>query len=365
MPFEYQPGWSASGGIEGTSAWHRPRLASVLPTLAVPVVAAPMAGGPSTPALVAAVEAAGGLGFLAAGYTSVDAVAREIDDVRRQTDRPFGVNVFLAGAATRDRAALLAYRDRLRPLATQLGVELGEPRWDDDDVEAKLDAVAGVPLVSLTFGCPSADMVRRLQAAGSMVLVTVTSLSEARLAAAAGVDGLWVQGAEAGAHRGSFTDDDAVAPAVPLLELLTGVRAETSLPLVAAGGVMDGADVRAALAAGATWAALGTAFLGCPEAGTHPTHLTALTDPRFTETAVTRAFTGRPARGLVNAFLREHDAAAPRGYPEVHHVTRPLRQAAAAAGDAEHLHLWAGTGWRRLRPLPAADLVRLLAAEIG
>jgi nitronate monooxygenase len=126
---------------------------------------------------------------------------------------------------------------------------------------------------------------------------------------------------------------------------------------------MDGADARRALDAGATWAAMGTAFLGCPEAGTHPTYLAALTDPRFDRTAMTRAFTGRPARALVNAFLRDHDAAAPRGYPEVHHVTRPLRQAAAAAGDAEHLHLWAGEGWRRLRPMPAADLVRTLAAE--
>jgi nitronate monooxygenase len=191
----------------------------------------------------------------------------------------------------------------------------------------------------------------------------VTSVEEARAAGAVGVDGLWVQGTEAGAHRGSFTDDDTVPPARPLLELLTAVRAETSLPLVAAGGLMDGADVRAVLAAGATWAALGTAFLGCPEAGTSPTHLAALTDPRFERTAMTRAFTGRPARALVNTFLREHDEAAPRGYPEVHHVTRPLRQAAAAAGDAEHLHLWAGEGWRRLRPMPAADLVRTLAAE--
>jgi nitronate monooxygenase len=128
---------------------------------------------------------------------------------------------------------------------------------------------------------------------------------------------------------------------------------------------MDGADVAAALAAGATWAGLGTAFLGCPEAGTHPTHLAALTDPHFDSTAMTRAFTGRSARGLVNAFMREHDPVAPRGYPEVHHVTRPLRQAAAAAGDAEHLHLWAGQGWRRLRPMPAGDLVRTLAEEMA
>jgi nitronate monooxygenase len=323
-----------------------------------------MAGGPSTPALVTAVAAAGGLGFLATGYKPTAAVVAEIEAVRRGGARTFGVNVFLAGAATTDPAGVLSYRDRLRPLAARLGVEPGEPRWDDDEVDAKLAAVAGVPVVSLAFGCPSAEAVRRLQAAGSAVLVTVTTVGEAEQAAQVGVDGLWLQSSEAGAHRGGFTDDDSAAPGLPLAELLTGVRAVTSLPLVAAGGLMDGEDARRALDGGATWAAMGTAFLGCPESGTSPTHLAALTDPRFDRTATTRAFTGRTARALVNAFLLEHDAAAPRGYPEVHHVTRPLRQAAAAAGDADHVHLWAGEGWQRLRPMPATDLVRTVAAEI-
>ncbi len=336
----------------------------MLPSLAVPVLAAPMAGGPSTPALVDAVAAAGGLGFLAAGYKPTAAVVSEIEAVRRGGARTFGVNVFLAGAATTDPAGVAAYRERLRPLAASLGVETGQPRWDDDEVEAKLAAVAGVPVVSVAFGCPTAHTVQRLQAAGSAVLVTVTSVAEAAQAAAVGADGLWLQGSEAGAHRGGFTDDDSAIPGQPLAALLVGVRAETSLPLVAAGGLMDGADARPALDAGATWAAMGTAFLGCPEAGTSATHLAALIDPRFDRTATTRAFTGRTARALVNAFLVEHDAVAPRGYPEVHHLTRPLRQAAAAAGDADHVHLWAGEGWQRLRPMPAADLVRTIAAEL-
>ena len=337
----------------------------MLPSLDVPVVAAPMAGGPSTPELVAAVSRAGGLGFLAAGYKSVEAVNEEVADVRRRTDRPFGVNVFLPGAVAPDPADVAAYRARLTPLAERLEVEFGEPRWEDDAVDDKLAAVAGVSVVSLTFGCPTRSQVAALQSAGSAVLVTVTTVEEARQAVEVRPDGLWVQGAEAGAHRGSFTDDERTGPAVPLLHLLAQVRAETDLPLVGAGGLMDGADVAAAIAAGATWAGLGTAFLGCPEAGTHPTHLAALTDPHFDRTAMTRAFTGRSARGLVNDFMREHGPAAPRGYPEVHHVTRPLRQAAAAAGDAEHLHLWAGQGWQRLRQMPAADLVRTIAEEVS
>ena len=337
----------------------------MLPTIDVPVVAAPMAGGPSTPGLVAAVARAGGLGFLGAGYKSVDAMSQEIADVRRRIDQPFGVNVFLPGACAPDPAAVAAYRTRLAPLAERLGVELGAPRWEDDAVAHKLTAVAGVPFVSLTFGCPTRSQVATLQSAGSAVLVTVTTVEEARQAVEVRPDGLWVQGAEAGAHRGSFTDDEHTGPGVPLHHLLARVRAETDLPLVGAGGLMDGADVATALAAGATWAGLGTAFLGCPEAGTHPTYLAALTDSRFDSTAMTRAFTGRSARALLNDFSREHGPVAPRGYPEVHHVTRPLRQAAAAAGDAEHLHLWAGQGWQRLRPMPAADLVRVIAEEIA
>jgi len=333
--------------------------------LEVPLVAAPMAGGPSTPALVAAVTAAGGLGFLPAGYRSPGAVVADIEEVRRLTSAPFGVNVFLPGAPTPEPEAVTAYRERLAPEAAALGVEPGEPRWEDDAVDAKLAAVAGVPLVSLTFGRPSAAVVEALRGAGSAVLVTVTSVQEALSAAAVRPDALWVQGAEAGAHRGSFTDDEETGPAVALRPLLAAVRSVTDLPLVAAGGLMDGADVRAVLDLGATWAAMGTAFLGCPEAGTSPTHLAALQDPRFTRTASTRAFTGRPARALVNDFLLEHDVEAPRGYPEVHHLTRPLRTAAAAAGDADRLHLWAGEGWQRLRPMPAADLVRTIAAELG
>ena len=335
----------------------------MLPRIDVPVVAAPMAGGPSTVDLVRAVAEAGGLGFLAGGYATAEALREQVVAVRAATEKPFGVNVFLPGRPVRDLAAVEAYRDRLRPLAGQLGVEPGEPRWDDDDVTAKLTAAAGVPVVSLTFGCPSTEQVRGLQNAGSAVLVTVTSVREARRAAAVHPDGLWLQGAEAGAHRGSF--DDGTSTGVPLLDLVAGVRAQTDLPLVGAGGLMDGADVRGVLDAGATWAAMGTAFLGCPEAGTSPTHRAALRDPRFSRTVVTRAFTGRQARALENAFVRDHGAAAPRGYPEVHHVTRPLRAAAAAQGDADHLHLWAGEGWQRLRTMPAADLVRAVATELG
>jgi nitronate monooxygenase len=319
----------------------------VLPSFEVPVVAAPMAGGPSTPALVAAVSRAGGLGVLAAGYKTVAQVTSELAQLRGLT---FGVNIFVPQGPSA-APPVAAYRARLRG---EYGDQVGEPHWDDDDWEAKLAVVAGAPVVTFTFGCPSADVVEDLQAAGSAVVVSVTTPEEAELAG--DVDGLQLQGAEAGGHRASWADDED--PALPLLDLLA--RCRHDVPRWAAGGIVDRTDVLRVLDAGADAAVLGTAFLLCPEAGTSATHRAALQDPRFTQTALTRAFTGRTARGLVNAFLREH-ADAPRGYPEVHHVTRPLRQAAAAAGEPEQLHLWAGTGWQRVAPLPAAALVRSLA----
>lgn len=321
----------------------------MLPVLEAPIVSAPMAGGPSTPALAAAVSEAGGMGFLAAGYKTATEVAAEIAVTRALTSRPFGVNLFVPGPPSALGPVVL-YREQLRPLASRYGVEPGEPRWDDDAWAQKLAVVVGVPVVGFTFGCPPADVVRSLRAAGSAVVVTVTTPAEAERAG--DVDGLLLQGAGAGAHRGSWADDED--PPLALEDLLTGCRDD--VPRWAAGGLMTADDVSRVLDLGARAAVLGTAFLLCPEAGTGATHRAALQDSRFTETVLTRAFTGRTARGLLNAFAQQWGDA-PSGYPEVHHVTRPIRQAAAAQGDPDSLHLWAGTGWQQCRTLPAAGLV--------
>ncbi|MBI5105330.1 MAG: nitronate monooxygenase [Solirubrobacterales bacterium] len=322
---------------------------------AVPIVAAPMGGGPSTPELVAAVSGAGGLGFLAAGYRTAEAVAEDVRATRELTAAPIGVNVFVPGAPA-DPATYAPYVERLRAE----GHPVGEPRWEDDAYAAKLDLLASDPVavVSFTFGCPDAAVVRRLQAAGSTVWVTVTSVDEARAAVAAGADALVAQGVEAGAHRGSFADD---AGDLTLLVLLQLLRAATDVPLVASGGIASGAGVAAALAAGARAAQLGTAFLRCPEAGTAPVHRDAVATAA--PTRITRAFTGRQARGIVNRFLAEHTDGAPAAYPEGHHATAPVRAAARAAGDADALHLWAGQAHELAREVPAGELVRALAAE--
>lgn len=321
------------------------------PRLERPVVAAPMAGGPSTPALVAAVSGAGGLGFLAAGYKTAAALAEEIAELRRLSSAPFGLNLFVPSAPGVDEAAVARYAERLRAEG-----EPGEPRWSDDEWEAKLELAAreAPAVVSFTFGCPAREVVRRLQAAGSSVWCTVTSPAEAREAAAAGIDALVVQGAEAGAHRGSFRDEGEPIALLPLLRL---VVAEVGLPLVGSGGIADGPGLAAVLAAGARAAQVGTALLLCPEAGTSEPHRRALA-ARAGETALTRAFTGRRARGIANRFLREHSAEAPAAYPQVHYVTAPLRAAARAAGDAESLNLWAGQAFPLVEEAPAAELVR-------
>ena len=334
----------------------------ILDQLEVPIVLAPLAGGPTTPQLAAAVSNAGGLGFLAAGYLTAPALADQIGAARQLTGGPLGVNVFVPGAPAAD-GAVDAYVAALAGTASRAGAELGRPRFDDDGWQAKLDLLAAdpLPVTSFTFGCPDRDVVTALQAAGSEVWVTITTPAEAHQAEAAGADVLVVQGSEAGGHRGSFRDDPASDDGFGLLALLQLVTARSSRPLVAAGGIATGAGVAAVLAAGARAAQLGTAFLRSPEAGTSPVHRAAVAASGGT--ATTRAFTGRLARGIRNQFLDEHSAHAPAAYPEVHYLTAPLRAAGRSSGDAGLVNLWAGQAHELGRELPAAELVALLADE--
>jgi len=324
-----------------------------------------MAGGPSTPALVIAAAEAGALGFLAGGYKTAADMAAEVARVRSATSRAFGVNLFVPGRATRESGALSAYVSLLEKEAVDTNAHVGVPNWDDDAYEAKLTVLLHdpPPLVSFTFGCPSAEAVRALQAAGTLVAITVTTPDEAALAQQAGADCLCVQGSEAGAHRGSFTNDGETAQDHPIAALLASVREICDLPLIAAGGLSGPDDVAAVLAAGATQAQLGTAFLRATESGAHPLYKAALADSRFSATAITRAFSGRRARALVNDFVREHEGA-PAAYPEINNATRPLRMAAVAAGDVQRMSLYAGEGFRAAREGPAGDIIEYLATGL-
>ncbi|MBV9452144.1 MAG: nitronate monooxygenase [Streptosporangiaceae bacterium] len=321
------------------------------------IVVAPMAGGPSTPELVIAASRAGALGFLAAGYKTAASMMAEVEAVRAAAVEMFGVNVFVPGVPCSEAEDLVQY-------LKSVGADPENGTWDDDDFVGKVTALLAdpPPLVSFTFGCPEAAVISALRDAGASVLVTVTSPAEALVAAHAGADALCVQGFEAGAHRGTFVNADAFGQDYGLLSLIGVVGSVTALPLIAAGGIMTAGQVQAAVAAGAIAAQCGTAFLRCPESGTHPRHKAALADPRYTTTTLTRAFSGRPARALVNQFVFDHPDA-PAAYPEINNATRALRAAAAARGDSERMSLWAGQGFRSATDLPAAEVVSLLTAR--
>jgi nitronate monooxygenase len=332
---------------------------------ALPVWAAPMAGGPSTPGLVAAAAGAGGFGFLAGGYKRAPALRAEMEQVRAAGAAAFGVNLFVPGAPAGDPGAVAAYVAALRGEAAPSGAEPGEPAWDDDGWADKITLLLDDPpaAVSFSFGCPPPEVTAEFRRRGTLVGITVTSAREAGLAAAAGAGCLIVQGREAGAHSGAFTNAGGPDARPGLFDLLAEVAAGTDLPLVAAGGLADSGGVAAALAAGAAAVALGTAFLRCPESGAHPLHKAALADPGRTATTMTRAFSGRPARAIVNRFVLDHPDA-PAGYPEINNATRPLRAAAAAAGDPDGMSLYAGQGFRAASERPAAEIIDELMAGV-
>ncbi|MFF4243455.1 nitronate monooxygenase [Streptomyces sp. NPDC001822] len=330
-----------------------------------PVLAAPMAGGAGTPAMVVAAARAGSLGFLAAGYKDVAALSDQITEVRAN-DVPFAVNVFAPGPHPVDPTEFQDYIRAITPEAQAHGLDLGSLGIveDDDHWHDKIELLLSqpVPAVSFTFALPDAAVIRSLRAAGTLVIQTVTSATEAKAAAEAGADMLIVQASAAGGHSGTFTPRDMPA-AVPLPQLLAEVRQSVGLPLIGAGGLATPDQVAEALRAGAGAAMVGTALLRADEAGTSLPHRTALTDPDR-GTTVTRAFTGRPARALRNRFTDTYSDLAPHGYPAVHHLTSPMRKAATAAQDPDRIHLWAGTGYRHTRAESTARILQGLASTL-
>jgi nitronate monooxygenase len=333
--------------------------------LTLPVLAAPMAGGPSTPQMVVAAARAGSLGFLAGGYKTPDALADQIAKVRSD-GVPFGVNLFAPNPVPVDPGAYGQYRRQLQQEAEIFGIDLGSVaiKEDDDYWQDKVDLLLAdpVPVVSFTFGIPEPRLIDALKNAGSLVAQTITSPDEARLATETGVDVLLVQAAAAGGHSGILTPD-RLPPEIPLPQLLREIGAVTSLPLIGAGGLGTPDDVAAALGAGAIATAVGTVLLRSEEAGTSAPYRAALADPARRGTLLTRAFTGRPARGMANVFTDRYSAVAPIGYPALHYLTSPVRKAAAAAGDPERINLWAGTGYRHAREEPVGTILKALSSK--
>jgi nitronate monooxygenase len=333
-----------------------------------PIMQAPMGGGPTTPALVAAVAGTGGLGSVAGGYLSPAQLQQEIDAVRRLTDRPFAVNLF-AGGETDGASDIAPMLELLARWHDSLGLPAPQPpelpSWTLEDQVAVVEA-ARVAVVSFTFGIPPADMMERLRRAGSFLIGTATTVDEARLIEAAGFDAVVAQGAEAGAHRGTFASPFEAA-LIGTMSLVPQVVDAVAIPVVAAGGIMDGRGVAAAQALGAVAVQMGTAFLLADEARTSAPYRKALLAARSSGvTVLTRAFSGRPARAVPNAFSDDVAAAgvAIPPYPVQHYLTRRMRAEAARQGKAEALSLWAGQGVGLIREGGAADLVRGWLAEV-
>ncbi|SDM13194.1 nitronate monooxygenase [Oryzisolibacter propanilivorax] len=343
-----------------------PRLLQRL-SLDLPIVQGPMTGS-DTPQLAAAVSEAGGLGMLGCGMRSPQAMREAAAAVRAATRRPFGMNLFVLQTPSPDPATVRAAIDRLAPLYAELALAMPEPpaQWCED-FDAQLQAlIAARPAVaSFTFGLLSAAQVERVKhEAGSLVIGTATTVAEARAWAEAGADAVCASGMEGGGHRGSFLDLGSSSQ-IGTLALVPACVDALDVPVIAAGGIMDGRGIAAALALGAQAAQLGTAFLACPESAIGAAQRAAMARAEGSDTRITRAYSGRPARGIVNAMMEQLDAHADTlpPYPVQNALTAPLRRAAAAQGRADYLSLWAGQGVGLARALPAAQLVALLERE--
>lgn len=335
----------------------------------LPILQAPMAGV-STPALAAAVSNAGALGGISVGATDAAGARALIAAVREATTHPFNVNVFVHQPARRDPARESAWCQALAPAFAAYGAEppatLRAPYRSLDEDDAMLAALVETapPVISLHFGLPAPSRLAALRATGARLIASVTSVEEGEAAQAAGIDAVVAQGWEAGGHRGVFDPDGAdarLATSTLVRRLVWLLR----IPVIAAGGIMDGADIAEVRRLGAVAAQLGTAFVACSESSASPAHRAALLAGPEVRTVMTRAISGRPARCLVNRFtaLGEALALTPPDYPVAYDAGKALHVAASARGESGYGAHWAGEGAARARALPAAELVARLASE--
>ena len=339
--------------------------------LQFPIIQAPMAGV-STPAMAAAASNAGALGSMGVGATNADGAAKMIRAARDLSKRALHINVFCHRPATPDRELESAWIERLRPHFARVGAtppaalaEIYQSFVDDDAMLEQLIELRP-EVVSFHFGVPSVDRMQALRKAGSVLIASVTSLDEANAVVAAGVDAVIAQGYEAGGHRGVF-DPAARDDRLGTFALTRVLARKIEVPVIAAGGIMDGAGIAAALRLGAVAAQLGTAFVGCPESSADEGYRAALAGDSAHHTVVTAAISGRPARCLANQFTRLAESVSPQeipSYPIAYDAGKALHAAAKAKAKFGYGAQWAGQGAPLARAMPTADLVRELGAEL-
>jgi len=337
--------------------------------LAHPVIQAPLAGDGDTPELVAGVSNAGALGFIGAAYLTPEQIIATAAAVRARTSRPFGINLFAPLPPSESRARPETMLERLEPYFAELGLPIPSlPKSTPSPFHEQLAAAleSGASVFSFTFGELPASAMEAIRALNMFVIGTATTVEEAIALERSGVDAVVAQGSEAGGHRGTFRGDFA-SGMVGGISLVPQVVDAVRIPVIASGGIMDGRGIVAAMALGASAVQMGTAFLTCEEAGIPDAYKQSILNAREDQTRITRAFSGRPARGIVNRFMIEvefnesDDAILP--FPLQNSLTRPLRTEAARQGRSEFLSLWSGQGVRLARRQPAAELVARLAEE--
>ncbi|MCQ6265416.1 nitronate monooxygenase [Fictibacillus sp. WQ 8-8] len=331
-----------------------------------PIVQAGMAGGPATPELAAAVSNAGGLGTLGAGYMKPADLQAAIKTIRETTDKPYAVNLFLPEEFMEDRVQTEKMQALLAPFRSSLGMDKATGKKEhqstfQEQLQCVLDAQ--VPIVSFTFNAPSDELVDLLKGHGVRIMATATSVKEAQKLEALGIDAISAQGSEAGGHRGTFIGEaeDALIGTMALIPLLTDA---VSVPVIAAGGIMDGRGIAAAMALGASGVQLGTAFLASAESGAHPLHKDAVLHAKETDLRLTKAFSGKMARGINNDFMKQMAAVEDLPpYPILNAMTSEIRKKAASEGKRELMSLWAGQGAPLAESRPAREIMKRLLKE--
>lgn len=338
--------------------------------LAHPIIQAPLAGGGDTAELVAAVGNAGALGFVGAAYLTPQQIIERADAVRKQSSSAFGINLFAPTPTPQMPLNARTALERVAPFFAELGLPAPAlPESAGDPFSEQLNAVfeSGASIFSFTFGVLPQSAMEELKRRGVFVIGTATTVAEAILLESSGVNAVVAQGSEAGGHRGTFTGD-LNSGMIGTMALVPQVVDAVKIPVIASGGIMDGRGIAAALALGAGAVQMGTAFLTCKEAGVPEAYKQAIFNAREDQTRITRAFSGRPARGIVNRFMTtvepDDSTEAVLPFPIQNALTRPLRTAAAKQGRAEFLSLWAGQGLRMARRQSAGELIAQLANEV-
>jgi nitronate monooxygenase len=334
-----------------------------------PIFQAPMAGGPSTPALVAAVSNAGGLGNLGAGYLTPEQIRTAIKQTRELTDQPFGVNLFVFNQPEESEETNEAMSKHLNFYRNELGIPHNPSLQKlSESFEEQVQAVLEerVPVFSFTFGIPSQDMIQSMKQRGTFVIGTATTVDEAIQLEASGVEAIVAQGSEAGGHRGTFLKD-ASNSLIGLMALVPQMADHVSIPVIASGGIMDGRGLVASLALGAAAVQMGTAFLASTESGAHPAYKQKILSANEDTTEITSAYSGKAARGIQTKFMRDmclYPGEIPL-YPIQHVMTRDIRQASAKANNPEFMSLWAGQGLRMAEEKSAATIIKQTIEQAG